>query len=65
LAPEEANGLTAVSDSTTNANTGFVTYATQGDGITIFPKLGVPAIFTNGASFAKPQVLDKVTSRCQ
>jgi len=36
---EEANGLTAVSDSTTNANTGFVTYATQGDG-SRFPEIG-------------------------
>ncbi len=49
---EEASGSATVADSTTNANTGFVTYATQGDGVTVYPQLGVPAIFTNGAAFA-------------
>lgn len=49
---EETNGSTTVADSTTNGNTGFVTYVTQADGITVYPQLGVPAIFTNGAAFA-------------
>lgn len=49
---EETNGSTTVADSTANGNTGFVTYFTQSDGITMFPQLGVPAIFTNGAAFA-------------
>jgi hypothetical protein len=50
---EEPNGSLSVSDSTTNAFTGFVTYVTQSDGITVYPQLGIPAIFTNGARFAK------------
>src|ERR1700742_4496144 len=49
---EEASGSATGADSTPNANTGFVTYATQADGVTVFPQLGVPAIFTNGAAFA-------------
>ena len=49
---EEASGSTTVADSTANANTGFVTYVTQIDGVTVFPQLGVPAIFTNGVSLA-------------
>jgi len=49
---EEPNGSATVADSTTNANTGFVTYVTQGDNVTVYPQLGLPAIFTNGAAFA-------------
>src|SRR5579862_5944534 len=49
---EEASGSSTVADSTTNDNTGFVTYFTQSDNVTVFPQLGVPAIFTNGAAFA-------------
>ena len=49
---EEANGSATVSDSTGNAFTGFVTYVTQGDNVTVFPQLGVPGIFTNSAAFA-------------
>ena len=49
---EEANGSATVADSTANGNTGFVTYSTQSDGITIFPQLGIPGIDTNAALFA-------------
>src|SRR5215472_15281421 len=49
---EEPNGSTTASDSSGNAFDGFVTYVTQSDGITVYPKLGVPGIFTNAASFA-------------
>jgi hypothetical protein len=49
---EDTNGSATVADSTTNNNTGFVTYVTQADAVTVYPQLGVPAIFTNGGSFA-------------
>lgn len=49
---EEPNGSSTVADSTTNDNTGYLYYATQADGVSIFPDLGVPAIYTNGCAFA-------------
>jgi len=49
---EEANGSATVDDSSGNANTGFLTYVTQGDGVTIYPQLGIPGLFTNSALFA-------------
>jgi hypothetical protein len=49
---EEANGATTVADSTGNGNDGIVTYVTQSDGVTVFPRLGVPALYTNGGAFA-------------
>lgn len=49
---EEPSGSANVFDATTNGDIGFVNYVTQNDGVTVYPQLGVPAIFTNGASFA-------------
>jgi hypothetical protein len=49
---EEPNGSATVADSSGNGNTGYVTYVTQIDGITIYPQLGLPGIDTNSALFA-------------
>src|SRR5262245_34180362 len=49
---EEPNGSGTASDSSGNAFDAFVTYKTQADNVTVYPQLGVPGIFTNGASFA-------------
>jgi hypothetical protein len=49
---EESSGSSTVADSSGNAFTGFVTYATQADGTNIFPRLGQPGIDTNSALFA-------------
>ena len=48
---EDTNGSLAAADSSGNAFDGIVTYEPQLDGITFYPQLGVPAIFTNGAAF--------------
>lgn len=49
---EESNGSATVADSTGNGNTGYVTYVTQADNITVYPQLGLPGIDTNSALFA-------------
>src|SRR5882757_10717280 len=49
---EEANGSATVADSSTNGGTGFVTYVTQADNVTVFPQLGVAGLDTNSALFA-------------
>ena len=49
---EEPNGSATVADSSGNGNTGYVTYVTQGDNITVYPQLGLPGIDTNSALFA-------------
>jgi hypothetical protein len=49
---EEPNGSTTVADSSGNAFTGFITYVTQADNITVFPQLGVPGIDSNSCLFA-------------
>jgi hypothetical protein len=50
---EDTNGSSTVVDSSaTGTNIGYVTYVTQADGVTVYPQLGVPAIYTNGAAFA-------------
>jgi hypothetical protein len=49
---EEPNGSTTVADSSTNGSSGFVTYVTQADNVTVYPQLGVPGVDTNAALFA-------------
>ena len=49
---EEPNGSATVADSSGNGNTGYVTYVTQGDNVTVYPQLGLPGIDTNSALFA-------------
>jgi hypothetical protein len=49
---EETSGSPTVDDSSGNSFTGFLTYITQGDGVTVFPQLGIPGLFTNSALFA-------------
>ena len=49
---EEAGGSGTVADSSGNSLIGYVDYATQSDGITVYPQLGLPGIDTNSALFA-------------
>jgi hypothetical protein len=49
---EDANGSSMITDSSTNNYPGYVTYATQADGITTYPQLGVAGVDTHSALFA-------------
>jgi hypothetical protein len=49
---EETNGSGTAADSSGNSFTGFITYVTQADNITVYPQLGLPGIDTNSALFA-------------
>ena len=49
---EETNGSSTVADSTANGFTGYVTYVTQADNVTVYPQLGLPGLDTNSALFA-------------